>query len=67
MSMKEETVDWETALDRVIHRMDIDSEFKVDDAALTLAIIFDGIGAVAKSAIQERMIERTKTESIEDT
>lgn len=60
MTMKEETVDWETALDRVIHRMDIDSEFKIDDAALTLAIVFDGIGTMTKTAI----LERTKTESV---
>ena len=53
--MTDETVDFETAVKRMVFRLEKDENYTVYDASLALVIVFDGTGAMIKEAIIERM------------
>ena len=53
--MTDKTVDFETAVKRMVFRIEKDENFTVYDASLALVIVFDGTGAMIKEAIVEQM------------
>ena len=53
--MTDETVDFETAVKRMVFRIENDENYTVYNASLALAIVFDSTGAMTKEAIVERM------------
>lgn len=53
--MTDKTVDFETAVKRMVFRIEKDENFTVYDASLALVIVFDGTGAMTKEAIIKQM------------
>ena len=42
--MKEKTVDWETAVERIAKWVNVNPTFTIEDGAVILTIIFDALG-----------------------